>query len=247
MIHGFWLDLLGMDAEYRATKVTRAELQAFLANRRSDLSWRGCNVTMPLKLDALLAADDLTDRATAAGAANLLLVRDRKLLAANTDVGAIRDTLAPLARDGVIILGNGGATRAVLVALKLLGSENVRLQARDMAAATSLSVEFGLSDGPRPFDAPIDSWGLINATPLGMTGVAPTHIDISGMPADGWVLDLVSAPLPTPLLAAAAARDLKAIDGLSVLVNQAAESFEMLFDRKPPRQNDAALFAKLRA
>ena len=246
-IHRFWLDALAIEGEYRATQVMRADFKAYLALRRADPAWRGCNVTMPLKLDALLAADDASDSATAAGAANLLTFRDGKLVAANTDVDAVRDLVSPLARDSVTILGNGGAARAVLLALKLLGSGEVRLQARDMAEATSLCVEFGLGDGPRPFDTPIDSRGLVNATPLGMAGIAPTHIDIANMPADGWVLDLVSAPLPTPLLAQAAARGLKTIDGLSVLVEQAADSFEILFGKKPPRDRDAALFALLRA
>lgn len=245
-IHRFWLDALGIEGEYRATQVTRAEFNAYLANRRADPAWRGCNVTMPLKLDALIAADDPTDSATAAGAANLLTLRDGKLVAANTDVGAVRDLVSPLARDSVTILGNGGAARAVLLALKLLGSGEVRLQARDMAEATSLCVEFGLGDGPRPFNTAIDSKGLVNATPLGMAGIAPHHIDISTMPTDGWVLDLVSAPLPTPLLAEAARRGLKTIDGLSVLVEQAADSFELLFGKKPPRDRDADLFAMLR-
>jgi shikimate dehydrogenase len=121
------------------------------------------------------------------------------------------------------------------------------LQARDMAEATKLAVEFRLDDGPRPFDTPVDSKGLVNATPLGMTGVAPTRIDIASMPGDGWVLDLVSDPLPTPLMAAAAARGLKAIDGLSVLVEQAADSFELMFGKKPPRDRDGELMALLRA
>ena len=247
MIFRFWLDALGIKGEYRATRVTRVEFKAYLANRRADPAWRGCNVTMPLKLDALFAADDPTDRATAAGAANLLVIRDGRLAAANTDVGGVRDLIAPLVRDSVTILGNGGAARAVLLALKLLGSGEVRMQARDMAEATSLCVEFGLDDGPRPFDSPIDSRGLINATPLGMAGIAPTHLDLSAMPADGWVLDLVSAPLPTPLLAQAAERGLTTIDGLSVLVEQAADSFELLFGNKPPRDRDGELLAMLHA
>ena len=246
-IHRFWLNQLEIEADYRATRVARADFKAYLANRRADPAWRGCNVTMPLKLDALFAADDPTDRATATGAANLLTLRDGKLVAGNTDVGAVQNLLAPLTCDSVVILGNGGAARAILLALKLLGSGGVRLQARDMAEATSLCVEFGLGEGPRPFNSPIDSRGLINATPLGMAGIAPTHIDLSNMPADGWVLDLVSAPLPTPLLIAAAARGLTTIDGLSILVEQAADSFELLFWRKPPRDRDALLFAMLRA
>lgn len=250
-IHTFWLKALGIDGDYRAHRVTRADLAAYLAERRTDPTWRGCNVTMPLKLDALLLADDPTDRATAAGAANLLVHRDGKLIAANTDVGAVRGLVAPLVTAGkahpIVLLGNGGAARAVLLALRSLGVGPVILQARDMADATKLAVEFRLEEGPRRFDTPVDSRGLINATPLGMAGVAPTPIDISGMPADGWVLDLVSNPLPTPLLARAAARGMTIIDGLSVLVEQAADSFELLFGQAPPRDRDAALFAMLRA
>ena len=116
-IHRFWLDALAIEGEYRATQVMRADFKAYLALRRADPAWRGCNVTMPLKLDALLAADDASDSATAAGAANLLTFRDGKLVAANTDVDAVRDLVSPLARDSVTILGNGGAARAVLLAL----------------------------------------------------------------------------------------------------------------------------------
>ena len=250
-IHTFWLKALGIDGDYRAHRVTRSDLAAYLAERRTDPTWRGCNVTMPLKLDALLLADDPTDRATAAGAANLLVHRDGKLIAANTDVGAVRGLVAPLVTAGkahpIVLLGNGGAARAVLLALRSLGVGPVILQARDMADATRLAVEFRLEEGPRRFDTPVDSRGLINATPLGMAGVAPTPIDIGGMPADGWVLDLVSNPLPTPLLARAAARGMTIIDGLSVLVEQAADSFELLFGQAPPRDRDAALFAMLRA
>lgn len=249
-IHTFWLGALGIEGEYRAHRVTRADLAAFLADRRADPAWRGCNITMPLKLDALLLADEPTDRATAAGAANLLVNRDGTLIAANTDVGAIRDLVAPLVTAGkaapIVLLGNGGAARAVLLAMRLLGAGPVALQARDMADASRLAVEFRLEEGPRRFDTPVDSRGLINATPLGMAGIAPTTIDINGMPADGWVLDLVSNPLPTPLLAGAAARGLTTIDGLSVLVEQAADSFELLFGRPPPRERDAELFAMLR-
>ena len=251
VIHKFWLSALGIEADYRARQVTRAELPGYLAERRADPNWRGCNVTMPLKLDALLLADNPTDRATAAGAANLLVSSNGKLTAANTDVGAVRDLVAPLTDPGkpnpIILLGNGGAARAVLLALRLVGAGPVVLQARDMAEATRLAVEFRLQQAPRRFDTPIDSRGLINATPLGMTGVHPTRIDITPMPANGWVLDLVSDSLPTPLLANAAARGIATVDGLSVLVEQAADSFGLLFGTTPPRDRDPDLFAMLRA
>lgn len=250
-IHKFWLKALGLEGDYRATRVTRAELADYLADRRADPLWRGCNVTMPLKLDALLLADDPSDLATAAGAANLLVRQGGRLLAANTDVGAIRDLLAPhvtpSAETPIVLLGNGGAARAVLLALRSLEVGPIYLQARDMAEATKLAVEFRTGYRPRLFDTPVDSKGLINATPMGMTGVATTNIDLAGMPKDGWLLDMVSAPLPTPLMTRATAHGLTVIDGLSVLVEQAADSFELLFDAKPPRDRDPELFAMLRA
>ncbi|MES2903964.1 MAG: shikimate dehydrogenase [Pseudomonadota bacterium] len=249
-IHRFWLKALGVQGDYRATRVTRAGLAEYVADRRRDPAWRGCNVTMPLKLDALLLADERSDRATAAGAANLLVARDGGLLAANTDVGAIQELIAPLVTKGednpVVVLGNGGAARAVLLALRSLEVGPVYLQARDMAEATKLAVEFRTGYRPRRFDTPVDSKGLINATPMGMTGVATTRIDIAGMPKTGWLLDLVSAPLPTPLMTAASENGLTVIDGLSMLVEQAAESFHLLFGVKPPRDRDPELFAMLR-
>ena len=124
---------------------------------------------------------------------------------------------------------------------------NIRIQARDLAAATKLAVEFGVSEPPRPFTLPVDSDGLVNATPMGMAGVTAVPIDISPMPAGGWVLDMVTDPAETPLLAAARARGLTTIDGLAMLVEQAAGSFMLLFGKEPPRQFDGELMARLRA
>lgn len=249
VIHGFWLDQLGIAADYRATRVTRAELPAFIAARRADPDWRGCNVTMPLKLDALLLADESTDRATTAGAANLLAPREGKLLAANTDVGAVASLLAPIVKEappGIVLLGNGGAARAILVALRLLGRTDIRIQARNMAVAMKLAVEFGLDEPPSPFDRPVDLGGLINSTPLGMKGHPAIAIDLTAMPNDGWVFDVVTDPVETNLLAAARLRSLKTIDGIAMLVEQAATSFELFFGKPPPRSNDAELLGMLR-
>jgi shikimate dehydrogenase len=94
---------------------------------------------------------------------------------------------------------------------------------------------------------PIDSGGLINATPMGMPGVQPAMPDIGRMPAGGWVFDMVTDPAETALLRAARERGLVAIDGLSMLVEQAAESFMLLFGQDAPRKLDAELMARLRA
>lgn len=249
-IHRFWLDALGRGGDYRATRVTRAELSAFIAGRRADPDWRGCNVTMPLKLDALHLADEATDQALAAGAANLLIRRNGGLTAVNTDVRAIGMLLGRLAKRGaafgsVTILGNGGAARAALVALKLLGVSAVRIQARDMVAARKLSVEFGLDVGPAPLTAPIESDGLINATPLGMPGRDCLNCELGGLPDKGWVFDMVTDPDDTPLLQAARARGLRTVAGLDMLVEQADRSFRLLFGVDAPRDRDVDLWQKL--
>src|SRR4030095_15125174 len=124
---------------------------------------------------AVALADGASDRAVAAGAANLLMMRDGRVAAANTDVGAIIALLgkhhqAKARMGSVTLLGNGGAARAALVALKLVGVTNVRVQARDLAEARKLAVVFGLETRYAIFTAPVVSDGLINATPLGMPG-----------------------------------------------------------------------------
>jgi shikimate dehydrogenase len=250
-IHGFWLEALGIDASYGRRQVSRAELPAYLNDRQVDESWRGSNVTMPLKLDAVALADEATDRAVAAGAANVLMRRDGRLVAANTDLGAIALLLARLyeskARMGsVTLLGNGGAARAALVALKLVGISAVRIQARDLAEAMKLAVEFGLEAEPAPFTAPIGSDGLINATPLGMPGRDCLNCDLHRMPPSGWVFDMVTEPAATPLIEAAKAQGLKTVDGIDMLVEQAATSFKLFFDADAPRDRDAQLWQRLK-
>lgn len=251
LIHGFWLEALGIEADYRRLKISRADFPAYIAERRANPDWRGSNVTMPLKLDAAALADETTDRAVAAGAANLLMVREGKLVAANTDVGAIALLLsrlhqAKVAMRGVTLLGNGGAARAALVALKMVGLSAVRIQARDMAEATKLAVEFGLDVGPAPITEIIVSDGLINATPLGMTGRDCLNCDLSHMPANGWVFDMVTDPPETPLLAAAREKGLAVCTGLDMLVEQAVSSFHLFFGVEPPRDRDPELWQKLK-
>lgn len=250
-IHNFWLEKLSLEFDYRPARVSRAELPAFVKDRRADPNWRGCNVTMPLKLDAIMQADEASDRAVAAGAANLLLRKDASVLAGNTDVGAILELLGPRLQQypdsSVTLLGNGGAARAVLVALRMLGQTAVRIQARDLSEAYKLAVEFALEEVPRPFDLPIDSDGLVNATPLGMPGYPPVAIDLSPMPGHGWVLDMVTAAAETALIEAARERGLTTIDGFAMLVKQAAASFMLLFGHEAPRQHDDQLMTRLRA
>lgn len=250
VIHSFWLKALGIDAGYGRRRVPRVEFPAYLDEKRADSDWCGSNVTMPLKLDAVALADSASDRAVAAGAANLLMMRDGRLAAANTDVGAIATLLAKLhdasARMGsVTLLGNGGAARAALVALKLVGIANVRIQARDLGEAVKLAVEFGLEAEPALLTAPIVSDGLINATPLGMPGRECLNCDVHRMPAAGWVFDMVYDPDATPLIQAARDAGLHTVSGLQMLIEQAATSFELFFGQKAPRDRDVELWQLL--
>lgn len=251
VIHGFWLDTLGIAADYRRRQVGRADFPAYIAEKRADPAWRGSNVTMPLKLDALDVADAAADHAVAAGAANLMLPRDGKLLAANTDVVAIALLVHRARHNGaqaghVTVFGNGGAARGALVALKSLGIERVRIQARDMAQATRLAVEFGLKLAPRRLTDPVEGDALINATPLGMAGYECLNCNLGSIAAGGFVFDMVASPTDTPLIVAAKERGLSVITGLEMLIEQAATSFELLFGAKPPRDRDADLWHRLR-
>ena len=187
----------------------------------------------------------------AAGAANLLLPREGKLIAANTDVGGAIAVIQGLRKAGaamgsVTVLGTGGAARAILVALRFCEVAKVTIQSRDMAEARKLSVEFRLSTAPQPFDALIATDGLINATPLGMPGWADLCCALHAMPQQGWVFDLVTLA-DTPLIENARREGLAVANGLAMLVEQAAESFPLLFDAKPPRDQDAALLKELGA
>lgn len=251
LIHGFWLERLGIAAEYRRTRVRREELAAFIAARRNDPLWRGCNVTMPLKLDALMMAERRLDGAVQAGACNLLAPHDGKLVAGNTDIEAVITVISRLAEDrptgSVTVLGSGGAARAVLVALGRMGMRRVSIHSRNSAEARSLTVQFGLQLQPAGVEAPVRTDALINATPLGMSGAPPLELHLSGMPPRGWVFDLVTSPNPTPLVVAAEHRGLAASGGLAMLVEQAASSFPLFFGAEPPRDpaSDAELFARL--
>jgi shikimate dehydrogenase len=130
--------------------------------------------------------------------------------------------------------------------LKLVGISAVRIQARDLGEAMKLAVEFGLEIEPSPFTAPIETDGLINATPLGMVGIDCLNCDLHRMHADGWVFDMVTNPNDTPLIEAARKRGLKTADGIDMLVEQAATSFKLFFDADPPRDRDSILWQKLK-
>lgn len=242
LIHGFWLKALGLDGSYRATRVTPDDLPDYFAERRDDPAWRGCNVTIPHKIAALDHVADPGGVRASIGAINTVFRSDGgALTGTNTDAAGFFAPLAGIDLTGkpVIVIGTGGAARAILFALARLGVGPVTLLARNPLKGAALLAHFGLKGDARPLNAALPPAALlVNASPLGMTGQPPLVIDLKLLPDDAVVYDIVYAPIDTELLVAADARGLATIDGLEMLVGQAAVAFEILFDAAPPRDRD---------
>lgn len=256
LIHGFWLDALGIDAAYRRTQVAPDDLAAFVARRRADPAWRGCNVTLPHKLAVMELVDDPGGVRDTIGAMNTLLRQPDdqgrfRLIGTNTDAAGFAAPIADLDLAGrhAVVVGAGGAARAVLWALARLAIERVTLINRSPLKAAGLLARFGLKGDVVPLDAPLPPTAalLVNTSALGMAGQPPFAPDLSSLPEDAVVYDIVYAPLETPLLAAARARDLATVDGLEMLIGQAALAFELFFGAAPPRDRDGELRALLTA
>lgn len=249
VIHGFWLAALGIDAEYRKTLVTPDGLAAYFAERRADPAWRGCNITLPHKIAALDHVEDRGGIRQSIGAINCVLRDGDALIGTNTDAGGFAAPIAglDLAGQHVTVIGAGGAARAVLFALARLEVGRVTLMNRTPLKAAGLLAQFGLKGDVVPLTAPLapTSALLVNTSALGMTGHPSLEIDLSPLSDAAVVYDIVYSPLETPLLAQARARELDTVDGLEMLVGQAALAFELLFDAEPPRERDDELRALL--
>ena len=259
-IHGFWLNKLGLPHEYRAVHVTSAGLADYLASRRTDASWRGCNVTMPHKQAIIPLLDRLEPLARTIGAVNTVVRQeDGSLTGFNTDAPGFLEPLQPLLDSKHLfrmarIIGAGGAARAIVAALSRRGFVLV-LAARDPANAQALLDELASGDDHHAVDlahfgdatafAFDDRQGcldlIVNASPLGMAGQPPLLFDFSHVPPGSVVYDIVTDPLETPLLKAARSAGLEVIDGLAMLIGQAAAAFEYFFGRPAPREYDAEL------
>jgi len=245
LIHGFWLDKLGIEADYRRCHVTPDALAAYFAKRRGDPAWRGCNITIPHKQAALEFVEDRGGLSETIGAINTVFRdADGALVGTNTDAGGFIAPIADvdLAGAPVVMIGSGGAARAILFALAQVGAGPVTLLARNPLKGAALLSHFGLKGAVKPIDAPLPPAALlVNASSLGMAGQPPLDLDLTPLPDDAIVYDIVYAPLETPLLGAAEARGLETVDGLDMLVGQAALAFEIFFGEAPPREHDDEL------
>lgn len=263
-IHGFWIGELGLDAEYRACHVTPDDLPQYLARRRDDRNWAGCNVTMPHKKAIIAHLDSLDPLAERLGAVNTVVPQaDGTLRGFNTDVGGFLEPLrAEFAEPHLFrmarILGTGGAARAITAGLSDQGCVLV-LAGRNTDKAAQLLQETTLQGDHHT--APLDHFAtatdfafddregcldlVVNASPLGMRGQAPLLFDFSHAPPGSIVYDIVTDPLDTDFLQRARAAGFRTVDGLSMLIGQAALAFTHFFGEEPPRGRDGALRAML--
>ena len=268
-IHRFWLKALGTEGDYRACHVLADGLAAYIAERRADPDWRGCNVTMPHKQAVMPLLDRIDDQATAIGAVNTVVCEAGGMLTGhNTDgAGFLEPLSAVLARRHLFrmarILGTGGAARAIIASL---AKQNMTLvvAGRDAAKAQALLDELApasssighhavqLDHFAQATDFAFDDRAgcldlVVNATALGMVGQPPLDLDLSHVPPGSIVYDIVTSPVETPLLASARAAGFETIDGLEMLIGQAAVAFRLFFGAEPPRDRDAELRALLTA
>lgn len=244
LIHGHWLKTHGIDGSYEPLDVSPADFAGFLSGLREN-GFAGGNVTIPHKEAAFRLADSLTGRAKAIGAVNtLVLGADGRLSGDNTDAhGFIAHLDQSLGRDwplrgggNALVLGAGGAARAVVAGLAERGCR-IRVANRTPDRARSLVPIDPSRVEPLAWesipDALVQTGLLVNTTSLGMNRHPPLEIDLSPLPSDAAVADIVYVPLETRLLAQARARGLAAVDGLGMLLHQAVPGFEAWFGVRP--------------
>jgi shikimate dehydrogenase len=261
-IHRFWLEKLGLDGDYGRFPVHPDGLGAAIRALPA-LGLSGVNVTVPHKTAVTAHLDRVDAQAARIGAVNTVVVEDGALVGYNSDAPGFLEPLRPLlARDRLFrmarIIGTGGAARAVAQALHDEGFTVVVI-GRDLDKARVLRAGVAPGDDFPPDDmvATLDSfrqpggfaWDdrsgvldlVVNTTTLGMTGQPALGLDFSHVPPGSIVYDIVYSPLETPLLAEARARGHATIDGLAMLIGQAAVAFERFFGAPAPRQHDVEL------
>ena len=241
IIHNAWLEAGGIDAAYLPfAPRDAAGFETLVAAGRAGLL-AGLNVTAPFKEQAFALADQATAAARLTRSANILRFVEGRVLADSSDgIGLMRGLAeqAPslnLAGRAVVLLGAGGAARAGAGALVEAGAE-VRIVNRSRDRAEALAADLGPAVRVMAADAAAEGAALVvNALS------APPEFDLSRLPTEAVVMDMTYKPLDTAFLKAARARGLATVDGLSMLIGQAAPSFEAIFGRPPPSLDLRAL------
>lgn len=249
VLHGHWLERYKIAGDYEAIPLEPDRLGTFLKNL-PDSGYRGGNITIPHKQSALEICNRVSDEARAIGAVNTVWHQGNQLFGTNTDAygfAANLDQYAPRwKKPGLaIVIGAGGAARAIVYALMQAGFTDIAIANRTAERASDLASEFGAPCRPLEWSQINDALAaaslLVNTSALGMTGHPDLVIDLDLASPGLIATDIVYAPLETGLLKQARARGLTTVDGLGMLLHQAAPGFEKWFGRKP------AVDAELRA
>ena len=242
-LHAHWLRKRALRGHYVPLDVAPQDLETVL-RCLPRMGFVGVNVTIPHKETVLELADLVTDRATLIGAANTLIFRkDGKIHADNTDGYGFIENLresAPdrdPARGPAVVLGAGGAARAVVAALRDAGVPEIRICNRTRARAEQLKHDFGtrirVEDWVQAGNVLDDAATVVNTTSLGMVGHPELRVPLDGLRPGTVVNDLVYAPLQTRLLRVAAEMGCVTVDGLGMLIHQAIPAFERWFGERP--------------
>lgn len=243
MLHGYWLKTYGIAGHYIPIDVAPDDLETVLRNMHK-MGFVGANVTLPHKTRALEIADQVTDRATLIGAANTLIFHeDGKILADNTDGYGFIQNLRQSAPDWdpaagpAVVLGAGGAARAVVASLLDAGVPEILITNRTRVRAEQLRDDFGarlkVVEWVQAGDVMEDGATIVNTTSLGMAGKPELKVSLEGLRAGSLVTDLVYTPLRTPFLEEAKQRGCVTVDGLGMLLHQATPGFERWFGPRP--------------
>lgn len=242
LIHGYWLHTLGVAGEYQRFAVAPEDFAAFAASIRAG-ELAGANVTTPHKEAAFAACDRRSAAAQASGAVNTLWREDGALCGDNTDIAGFLDSLdaeAPewrMTTRTAVILGAGGAARAIVCALLSRGLERIVVANRTTERAEALARHFpGRTSAASWRDLPhrvAEADLLVNTTTLGMVGQGALDLDLAPLRPAAVVADIVYVPSVTELIERARARGLRAVGGLGMLLHQAAPGFERWFGVRP--------------
>ena len=242
-LHGFWLEQYGINGSYKAIAVTPDDFTKYLRRLAAE-GFAGVNITVPHKEAALAAVDTVDDAARRIGAVNTIVMgADGKLSGTNTDGFGFLENVKEGATNfqpgqgPTVILGAGGAARAIAVALIDAGAPEVRITNRTQARAETLAKQIGGPIKVIPWqnrnDAMADATLLVNTTILGMQNQPRLEVDLKTLPIAALVTDIVYAPLETDLLKSARVRGNGTVDGLGMLLHQARPGFEAWFGIKP--------------
>jgi shikimate dehydrogenase len=254
-LHGYWLRKYGLPGYYIPMEIAADKLESALKTL-PELGFVGVNVTIPYKEKVLEIADLITDRAVVIGAANTLIFRsDGKIHADNTDgygfIANLRQkapTWEPKAGPAVV-LGAGGAARAIVASLIEAGCPEILITNRTRARADKLREDFGkrlsVIEWVQAGNVMEDAATVVNTTSLGMVGKPELRVPLDGLRPTTLVTDIVYTPLETKLLKTAREIGCPTVDGLGMLLHQAVPGFERWFNKRP-EVDDALRAAVLR-